>query len=78
MMDMRVETSFTFGEFGKLSFYIDAFNIGGRSGVNVNRNPNPYIWPYRDPPEIDLASTYGDVTSAYGVRSFRFGAKFAF
>jgi hypothetical protein len=78
MIDIRVEKSFTFGEFGKLSFYIDGFNLGGRSGYNISQNPNPYIWPYRDPPEIDLDSDYGDVTSAYGVRSFRIGAKFAF
>jgi len=78
MLDIRVEKSFTFGDFGKLSLYIDAFNLAGRSGYNVSQNPNPYIWPYRDPPEIDLDSDYGDITSAYGSRSFRIGAKFAF
>lgn len=78
MLDIRVEKSFTFGEFGKLSLYIDAFNIMGRSGYNVNQNPYPRLWPYRDPPEIDLSSTYADVTSVYGVRSFRFGVKFLF
>jgi hypothetical protein len=78
MLDIRVEKSFTFGDFGKLSFYIDAFNLAGRSGYNVSQNPNPYIWPYRDPPEIDLDSDYSDITSAYGSRSFRIGAKFAF
>ena len=78
MLDIRVEKSFTFGELGKLSFYIDAFNLAGRSGYNVEQNPNPFIWPYRDPPEIDLDSDYGDITSAYGSRSFRIGAKFAF
>jgi hypothetical protein len=78
MMDFRVEKSFTFGDLGKLSFYLDAFNIGGRSGINVSRNPNPYIWPYRDPPEIDLDSDYGLVTSAYGTRSFRLGVRYTF
>jgi len=78
MLDIRVEKSFTFGDFGKLSLYIDAFNLGGRSGYSITANPNPYIWPYRDPPEIDLSSTYGDVTSCYGVRSVRFGMKFSF
>jgi len=57
---------------------MDAFNLGGRSGYNVNQNPFPRIRPYRDPPTIDLSSTYADVTSVYGVRSFRIGAKFAF
>ncbi|MCK5302043.1 MAG: hypothetical protein KAJ96_02785 [Candidatus Thorarchaeota archaeon] len=78
MMDIRVEKSFTFGDFGKLSLYIDAFNLAGRSGYNVSQNPNPYIYPYRDPPEMRLDTDYADVTSAYGVRSFRIGAKFAF
>ncbi len=78
MLDMRMEKSFTFGEFGKLSFYIDAFNLGGRSGYNISQNPNPYIWPYRDPPEIELDSDYALVTSGYGTRSFRFGVRFTF
>ncbi len=78
MLDLRLEKSFTFGDFGKLSFYIDAFNVGGRSGVNVSDNPNPYIWPFRDPPEIELDTDYGLVTSCYGTRSFRFGARFTF
>jgi hypothetical protein len=78
MIDMRVEKSFAFGDFGKLSIYIDAFNLGGRSGYNVNQNPYPRLWPYRTPPEITLSSTYADITSGYGVRSFRFGAKFSF
>jgi hypothetical protein len=36
MIDMRVEKSFTFGDFGKLSLYIDAFNLGGRSGYSID------------------------------------------
>ena len=75
---MRVEKTFAFGDFGKLSIYIDAFNVAGRSGYNVNQNPYPRLWPYRDPPEITLSSTFADITSCYGVRSFRFGAKFSF
>jgi hypothetical protein len=77
-LDMRVEKSFTFGELGKLSFFVDAFNLMGRSGFNISENPNPYIWPYRDPPEIELDTDYGLVTSCYGNRSFRFGASFSF
>jgi hypothetical protein len=78
MLDIRVEKSFAIGDFGKLSLYMDAFNLGGRSGYNISGNPNPRIWPYRDPPEIDLDSDYGDVTGTYGVRSIRFGAKISF
>lgn len=76
MLDMRVEKSFAIGELGKLSVYVDAFNLGGRSGVNVNRNPNPYIWP--DEQRIELDSNYGLITSCYGVRYFRLGVKFSF
>jgi hypothetical protein len=76
--DMRLEKSFTLGELGKLSFFVDAFNLMGRSGYNISQNPNPYIWPYRDPPEIELDTDYGLVTSCYGNRSFRFGARFVF
>jgi hypothetical protein len=78
MLDIRVEKSFTFGEFGKLSFYIDAFNLGGRSGYNVVQNPYPRLRFDRDPARYDLRSTYADITSVYGSRSFRIGAKFAF
>ncbi len=78
MLDIRVEKAFAIGDFGKLSLYLDAFNLGGRSGYNISGNPNPRLWPYRDPPRITLDSDYGDVTSCYGVRSVRFGAKFSF
>jgi len=78
MLDIRLEKSFTFGDFGKLSFYIDGFNLGGRSGYNVSQNPNPRIWPDRTPPRYRIDTDYADITSIYGVRSFRIGAKFAF
>lgn len=78
MLDMRVEKSFTFGTFGKMSLFIDAFNLGGRSGYNINQNPSPYIYAYEDPPRMELSTTYGLVTSCYGVRSVRFGARFTF
>lgn len=78
MLDIRVEKSFALGDFGKLSLYMDAFNLGGRSGYNINGNPYPRLRPYRDPPQYSEGSTYRDVTSCYGVRSFRFGMKFSF
>jgi hypothetical protein len=83
MIDMRLEKTFAFGDFGKLSLYIDAFNIGGRSGYNITANPDPYIHPPEgwDPGDVeyeDPSPSVGDVTSIYGVRSFRFGAKFSF
>ncbi|NIO48339.1 MAG: hypothetical protein GTN73_02700 [Candidatus Aminicenantes bacterium] len=78
MLDIRIEKSFNIGDFGKLSLYLDAFNLGGRSGYIINGNPGPDIWPYRDPPEIELDSTYGLVNSCYGIRSFRLGIRYTF
>jgi hypothetical protein len=82
MLDIRVEKTFNIGEFGKLSLYLDAFNLGGRSGYSITANPSPYIHPPEghDPADVEyeLTSTYGDVTSCYGVRSFRIGAKLSF
>jgi hypothetical protein len=82
MLDIRIEKSFPIGDFGKLSLYLDAFNLGGRSGYSITANPSPYIhapegWDPADV-EYELSSTYGDVTSCYGVRSVRFGMKFSF
>jgi hypothetical protein len=78
MFDMRLEKTFNISDFGKLGFIVDVFNLFGRSGYNINQNPNPYIWPFRDPPEYEISSTYGLLTSAYGVRSVRFGVRFTF
>jgi len=78
MLDIRIEKSFTIGDFGKLSLYLDAFNLGGRSGYSITANPNPYVYYYETPPRMVLSSTYGDVTSCFGVRSVRFGMKFSF
>jgi hypothetical protein len=75
-LDLRVEKSFGFGKYGKLSLYIDGFNVMGRAGYNVNQNPAPYIWP--EDLEYEVSSTYALVTSVYGTRSFRLGAKFTF
>ena len=76
MLDLRLEKSFNISTFGKLSVFLDAFNIGGRAGLNVSQNPNPYIWPEEE--EIELDTDYGMVTSAYGVSSVRFGLRFNF
>jgi hypothetical protein len=78
MLDLRLEKAFIITERARVSLYVDAFNIGGRSGFNVSQNPNPYLYPYEDPPEITLDTDYGLVTSVYGTTSFRFGAKFMF
>ena len=78
MFDMRLEKSFTLGEYGRLGLIADVFNLFGRSGYNISQNPNPYLYPYRDPPEYRLDTDYGLLTSAYGVRSIRLGVRFSF
>jgi len=77
-LDLRLEKSFTFGEFGRLRIFVDAFNVAGSTGVNVTSNQGMRIWYYRDPPEVQLQSQYGAVTSVSGVRSVRLGARFTF
>lgn len=78
MMDLRVEKSISFGKYGKLNFYADIFNVLGRTSVNVNNDPYARIYYYRDPPEYRLSTTYGDITSISGVRSFRLGMRWSF
>ena len=78
MMDFRIEKAFVLSERIRLSVYLDAFNLGGRSGYSISQNPNPYIYPYENPPRLTLDTDYGMVTSCYGVRSFRLGAKITF
>jgi len=78
MLDMRLEKSFSFGDYGKLSFYVDIFNVGGRSTLSIDRNPDARLWFYRDPPRYTLDSNYGRINSVGGVRSVRVGFRFTF
>ncbi|MEA3420428.1 MAG: carboxypeptidase regulatory-like domain-containing protein, partial [Acidobacteriota bacterium] len=78
MLDMRLEKSFSFGDYGKLSFYVDIFNVGARKTLNVERNPNGRLWFYRDPPKYSLQSNYGRINSVSGVRSIRVGLRYSF
>lgn len=77
-LDMRAEKEFTFGNLGRFSVYVDVFNVAGRSGVNLNENPFARLYSYASPPYQTLSSTYALITSIYGVRSFRLGARFQF
>jgi len=80
-MDLRLEKSFSLGAAAKLNIYLDVFNIAAYSGINVNDNPAPYLRfdrPPLDASDYQLASTYRNITSIYGVRSFRLGARFSF
>jgi hypothetical protein len=80
-MDMRLEKAFPVGPGMRVNFYLDVFNVAGYSGVNVNDNPAPYLRfdrPPLDASDYTLAATYRNITSVYGVRSFRLGARVSF
>jgi hypothetical protein len=77
-IDLRVEKGFSLGQFGKLNLYVDIFNVAGRSGVSVDSNPAGILRSDKTPATYELSTTYGLVTSIYGVRSFRLGARLNF
>jgi len=79
-LDLRIEKTFDLSRFGKLSIYMDIFNLGGRSGINVNQDPAAYLRYDQAAvnPPYTLSTTYGQITSIYGVRSIRFGARINF
>lgn len=77
-LDLRLEKSFKFGNYGKFGVYIDIFNLAGRNGVNVNQNPAPYLRFDKTPPTYEVSTVYGLITSCYGVRSFRLGVRYSF
>jgi len=77
-LDLRVEKSFKLGRFGKMNIYMDIFNVAGRGGLNVNQDPAAYVRYDQTPVAYTLSTTYAQITSIYGVRSIRFGARFGF
>jgi hypothetical protein len=76
--DLRIEKGFPLKGRTKLDFYVDIFNVGGRSGVIVENDPSPRLRFDQTPPGYEVSSTYGDVLSVYGVRSFRIGVRWSF
>ncbi|MBE0461123.1 MAG: TonB-dependent receptor [Candidatus Aminicenantes bacterium] len=78
LLDVRLEKSFNFGTRGKLSFYVDVFNLGGSTSIATVQNPNARLWYYETPSKYTLASTYGDITGISGVRSVRLGFRLSF
>ncbi len=77
-LDMRVEKSFSFGKYGKLSFYADIFNVGARRTLSVNRNPDAELDFFADPPTYEADPNYGDINSLAGVRHIRVGFRWSF
>jgi len=77
-LDVRIEKDFKLGKAARMNFYVDIFNLGGRSGVNVNQDPAPYLRYDQTPVAYTPSTTYAQITSIYGVRSVRLGARFSF
>jgi hypothetical protein len=80
-MDLRLEKSFSIGAGAKVNVYLDVFNVAGFSGININDNPAPYLRfdrPPLDASDYQISTVYRNITSVYGVRSFRLGARFTF
>lgn len=80
-LDLRVEKSFALGYGVRLNVYADVFNLAGYSGINVNDNPAPYLRfdrPPLDASDYQPGATYKNITSVYGVRSFRLGVRVSF
>lgn len=77
-LDLRVEKGFNFKNLGKLSIYLDIFNLGGNRFLSVQQNPNGDIYFYESPPRYVLDETYKRINSVSGVRSVRIGARYSF
>lgn len=77
-LDMRVEKSFSFRNFGRLSLYLDLFNVTGSTTIDINQNPNIRVYYYQTPPTYTVDSNYGRINSVTGVRSARFGLRWSF
>lgn len=76
--DVRIEKGFPLPGLAKLDFYVDIFNVGGRSGVIVDNDPSPRMRFDQTPRGYEISPTYGNVLSVYGVRSFRLGVRWSF
>jgi len=81
-VDLRVEKSFTLGKLGRLSGFVEVYNLFGNYYVNVNQNPGGTWKPTDDNVTTGtyaLASNYKRVTSITNqTRLFRFSLRFAF
>jgi len=77
-LDLRLEKSFNFEKLGKLSLYLDVFNVGGSTFLSVQQNPNGYVYFYESPPRYTLDTTYKRINSVTGVRSLRLGLRWSY
>ena len=74
LLNLRLEKEFKLG-FGVLGFYVDAFNILGFNRLTVNQNNGGYL--YADG-TFSPFTTYGQINTAEGVRSFLLTMRYHF
>jgi hypothetical protein len=74
VLNLRLEKEFNLG-FGVLGIYVDAFNILGFNRLTVNQNNGGYI--YADG-TFSPYTTYGQINTAEGIRSFLFTLRYHF
>jgi len=77
-LDLRLEKGFPLRGRARLEFYLDIFNVGGRSGVLVDNDPSPRLRFDQTPVVYEASPTYGHMLSVYGIRSFRLGVRWVF
>lgn len=77
-VDLRVEKELKIRNWAKFNLYIDIINAFARSGININQNPYARLYSYETPPRQTLSTTYKQITSVYGVRAVRLGARISF
>ena len=74
-LDLRIEKSFPIRDHNRLGVFLDILNVFGESLYVINQDPGGYLygdgtfeqWPW-----------YGQFTGAYGLRTFKLGARFTF
>lgn len=77
-LDLRLEKKFSIKGGSQVDLFLDVFNLGGNSGVIVDNDPAARLRFDQTPAVYEVSSTYGEVLSVYGVRSFRIGVRWSF
>jgi len=80
-LDLRLEKEFRMGDFGRLGAYVDISNVLGRSAVYVGVDD---VYQYRpvaendNTGEVDIPSSYKEVSGVSGIRQIKFSIRFSF
>lgn len=75
VLDLRVEKEFQLGRFGKVGAFLDIFNVMGYTHWTIVQDPGGDILADG---RFVRYPTYGKITGASGVRSFKLGLRYSF